>query len=368
MSKSKISITLTILTYSLFISALFLLFSMNIQTTIRNIDEEFLATQSGAYSILTDPQQQISEQVQETVLPAETVHEFKLFYDQRLMEILFPSAVGFCFLVAATSILLWWRLNQIKKREDQQIVHELMSIEWDEEVPKGNEALRSAYQYIKEQYEQHMQGFHRLQAYLSHDQRNTLMILKNNLNKGKVEAALKNTQSLTDRVDDILTLSDIQASKEGMCAVDVIIICADICDTYQSVYPNITFTFPDKELYVWAKPRWIRQAVGNLIDNAVKYGENKEIILLVKELQGCVIIQVQDHGIGIAPEKQEAIFQHNYRINELNKDGYGLGLSLVEHVCDLCNGCIYCESEQHQGTTFILSFQKYNLNESVNIQ
>ena len=72
-----------------------------------------------------------------------------------------------------------------------------------------------------------------------------------------------------------------------------------------------------------------------------------------------VIIIVKDHGIGISEEKQNQIFNHNYRINELNKDGYGIGLSLVSHVCDLCQGFVTVESKMQEGTTFYLSFPVY---------
>ena len=69
-----------------------------------------------------------------------------------------------------------------------------------------------------------------------------------------------------------------------------------------------------------------------------------------------VVVKVSDHGIGICEEEQEKIFQHHYRIQELKKDGYGIGLSLVQHVCDLCGGFVYVESTPHVETSFYLSF------------
>lgn len=46
----------------------------------------------------------------------------------------------------------------------------------------------------------------------------------------------------------------------------------------------------------------------------------------------------------------------NYCMNEFNKDGYGIGLSVVNHVYELCGGYAYVESEVDQGTIFYLSF------------
>ena len=88
----------------------------------------------------------------------------------------------------------------------------------------------------------------------------------------------------------------------------------------------------------------------------MKYGEDKPIFLSVKAKNGSVIVMVKDNGIGIREDKQEMIFGNRYRINELNRDGYGIGLSLVSHVCDLCGGFITVDSEPGKGSVFYLSF------------
>lgn len=119
----------------------------------------------------------------------------------------------------------------------------------------------------------------------------------------------------------------------------------------------ITFIFDeDADTEIIAKERWIYRAVANLVSNAVKYGEGKPIEVKVENKKHSVIVSVKDNGIGISPEAQEKIFNHRYRINELNKDGYGIGLSLVSHVCDLCGGFAAVESELGVGSVFYLSF------------
>ncbi|RAQ28269.1 hypothetical protein DPQ25_09705 [Hydrogeniiclostridium mannosilyticum] len=87
--------------------------------------------------------------------------------------------------------------------------------------------------------------------------------------------------------------------------------------------------FEGQDATILAKERWIYQAVGNLIDNAVKYGSEQPIAVFVQTRHGSVIITVQDHGIGIPLERQEQIFQNRYRVHQLKRDGYGIGLSLV---------------------------------------
>lgn len=109
-------------------------------------------------------------------------------------------------------------------------------------------------------------------------------------------------------------------------------------------------------MVIMAKERWIKRAVSNLLDNAIKYGDGKLVEVVVKRKHHSIIITVSDHGIGISEKKQAEIFNHQYRVNELNKDGYGIGLSLVSHVCELCNGFVIVDSEEGKGSTFYLSF------------
>jgi len=72
-----------------------------------------------------------------------------------------------------------------------------------------------------------------------------------------------------------------------------------------------------------------------------------------------VIIAVKDYGCGIPNDEQNKIFQNRYRVKDLNKDGYGIGLSLVSHVCDLCGGFVWLDSEKDKGSVFYLSFPAF---------
>jgi len=53
----------------------------------------------------------------------------------------------------------------------------------------------------------------------------------------------------------------------------------------------------------------LEQVITNLVTNAIKYGEKKPIEIEVAREPVCVVVRVRDHGIGIAPEKQQRIFE-----------------------------------------------------------
>jgi signal transduction histidine kinase len=101
-------------------------------------------------------------------------------------------------------------------------------------------------------------------------------------------------------------------------------------------------------------------AVGNLIDNAVKYsGEKKEIALeLVTPDIDTVMVRVRDKGIGIPSSELKRIFRRFYRVHGPaagNVKGTGLGLFIVRSIARRHGGDAFAESEgQGRGSTFTI--------------
>ena len=100
----------------------------------------------------------------------------------------------------------------------------------------------------------------------------------------------------------------------------------------------------------------LQQAILNLLTNAMKYSvENRGIDLRLRRLDGHAVIQVIDHGVGIAPEEVARIFEKFYRAPTVeNKliSGTGLGLTLVAHVAKAHGGRVDVQSAPGQGSTF----------------
>lgn len=90
-----------------------------------------------------------------------------------------------------------------------------------------------------------------------------------------------------------------------------------------------------------------------LLDNAFKYGKGKDVIIRTKNGG---IVEVQDHGVGIAKEDLPHIFDRFYRSDKSRgTDGYGLGLSIAKSIVDLHKGKIEVESKVGKGSTFKVS-------------
>lgn len=102
--------------------------------------------------------------------------------------------------------------------------------------------------------------------------------------------------------------------------------------------------------------------VFNLLDNALKYGkEDPEILIQVTGNEEQVELRVTDNGIGIPPGYRDRIFEKFFRVphgDTHNAKGYGLGLSYAAQVIKKHKGTMRVESEQGQGTSFIITIPK----------
>jgi signal transduction histidine kinase len=105
-----------------------------------------------------------------------------------------------------------------------------------------------------------------------------------------------------------------------------------------------------------ADPDAIQQAILNLLTNAMKYsGDAREIDLRLGARNGDAVIEVVDHGLGMAADEQKHIFEKFYRAPSHESRliaGTGLGLTLVAHIVKAHGGRVEVESAPGLGSTF----------------
>ena len=102
----------------------------------------------------------------------------------------------------------------------------------------------------------------------------------------------------------------------------------------------------------------IGHALGNLLDNAIKYsGASRRIVVTLAVESAEVVVAVRDFGIGIPREEHERIFDRFHRVGRgLVHDvkGSGLGLAIVKHIADAHSGSVTVESNPGGGSVFAL--------------
>jgi signal transduction histidine kinase len=119
---------------------------------------------------------------------------------------------------------------------------------------------------------------------------------------------------------------------------------------------RLQFRAETPERYVACDPFQIRQALDNLVSNAIKYTQNGgQVELIIEQSSVEVLIKVMDNGLGIPETDLPHIFDRFYRVSkESHRDieGTGLGLAIVKTIVEQHQGKIWVESALGHGTTF----------------
>jgi signal transduction histidine kinase len=118
---------------------------------------------------------------------------------------------------------------------------------------------------------------------------------------------------------------------------------------------KLDLSLPDELPMVMGSPIRLRQMIGNLIENAIKYTPSGGHVRVEGEAEAeQVILRVRDDGPGIPPADQPYLFDKFYRASNVPDDlsGTGLGLSIVKSIVDNHGGRIWVESKLGEGTTF----------------
>lgn len=163
---------------------------------------------------------------------------------------------------------------------------------------------------------------------------------------------------LTELVETMLDVSRISSGKLDLniSEVDLVLLVIDVVNRLQiqSITSNIPLNIktPD-HLRISVDPSRIAQVVENLLTNAIKYGDGKAVEISVSSNQDYAILRVEDHGLGIAKEHQERIFDRFERaISARHISGFGLGLYITRQIVEAHRGNISIKSELGVGSMF----------------
>jgi len=185
----------------------------------------------------------------------------------------------------------------------------------------------------------------------------------------------KSGQRLMDTLTGVLNLSRLEAGEMDLGAEPV-----DLAEQVREVAGELRPQAEEKGLRVQVqageKPTWARADGGgvqivlrNLVSNAIKYTKDGEIQLHAYQKTGHAIIEVEDSGIGMAPEKVEDLFRPFRQASEgvaREYEGTGLGLAVAQEAVEQMNGSIEVETEKGKGTTVRVRMPKEESRETGN--
>ena len=163
-------------------------------------------------------------------------------------------------------------------------------------------------------------------------------------------------------VDDLLDLSRVEfGGTDEWTEIDLGPVLVEVVSTNQHSAKRqglgLSLT-GSAELMVRGDRSHLVSVFSNLVDNAIKYSEAGGIVLVESMIQGDeIVVNVTDHGIGIAERDQKRIFERFYRVDKARSratGGTGLGLSIVRHIVLEHGGSIDVRSEEGIGSTFMV--------------
>ncbi len=184
------------------------------------------------------------------------------------------------------------------------------------------------------------------------------------------DSMLREVLHLSHLVENVLDVARIQNSSAKALAFTPVFprdLLTSLVSTYESWIRSRGF---DVTLHIddaIDEQSWDRDAVSrsvlNLIDNAIKYSgdENRVLDVMLRQTEASVVIEVKDHGIGIAADDLTHIFEPYYRAqfsDTQTRRGAGLGLTLVQQIIASHGGTIEVESKPGAGSTFRLLFPR----------
>lgn len=194
----------------------------------------------------------------------------------------------------------------------------------------------------------------------------TLKIYRDKMDDNQINARLtkigQHVNHMKSIMEDVLHLARIQAGRvefrPGLGDLDA--LCREIIEEYDSqpfYQGRISYECLDAPLAAFFDERLIRQAISNLLSNALKYSiTDSPVYLHLFANESAIIIKVADKGIGIPAEDQKHLFEPFHRAHNVGTiPGTGLGLSITKQAVEIHGGTITVESEAEKGTTFIVT-------------
>lgn len=171
---------------------------------------------------------------------------------------------------------------------------------------------------------------------------------------------------LTHLIDNLLEASRIQAGGLKLQATDVNLtrLAQKIVDGFQTQTDRHTFELDFQADFplVWGDPDRLREALSNLVSNAVKYSPEGGTIWVGGRVdQTGVTVYVADQGIGIPAEEQRRIFERFHRVEtglHRRTEGTGLGLYLVKAIVEAHGGRVWVESAPGRGSIFMFTLPR----------
>jgi two-component system, OmpR family, phosphate regulon sensor histidine kinase PhoR len=177
----------------------------------------------------------------------------------------------------------------------------------------------------------------------------------------------RNADRLKLLIEDLLSISELESGRVSLNLQPIPLrsVVDKVTADFRSRAAARSVTIIDRipELNVMADADRLEQVLGNLLDNAIKYGRVEGTVTLnARALEdGQVEVAVQDDGPGIPADAIERVFERFFRADKARsreQGGTGLGLSIVKHIVQAHGGRVWAQSQPGKGATFFFTLPR----------
>ena len=177
-----------------------------------------------------------------------------------------------------------------------------------------------------------------------------------------LEVVHQSGEHLRSLINDILDLSALESRE-----IRLKFHSLDLQKVAEEVVRELRLTAEGKGLQLrleggaavaWGDALRVRQVIGNIVSNAVKFTSEGEVVVQVETQADTAVVVVRDTGPGIAKNDQDTIFEEYRQSGAVHaqRTGTGLGLAITRRLVQLHGGSIHVDSELGQGSRFTVVF------------
>ena len=253
--------------------------------------------------------------------------------------------------------ILHFLLNVLELQNTYLIATILLSFVSYAAIILSNLAIDPLKEYVANLQNLSKETLHELNLPISTIKTNTQM-MKKNLHDEKALKRLQRIDTactmLEQRYHELEYMIKTQTSENIKEEIDLSILLKKRIEFLSPLYPQVTFNTTLESTQILNDSIGLSKVIDNLIENAVKYSPNTNIIDI--ELQNHTL-SIKDYGCGMDEVELLNIFD-NYYQSDSSMRGFGIGLSLVKRFCDAQGIRLSFKSKRDHGTTVLLKFKQ----------
>jgi len=170
----------------------------------------------------------------------------------------------------------------------------------------------------------------------------------------------RDVDRMNDMVEDLLELSRLESGRQqiSLAPLDLSALVAEVVAEYadRARGVDVRAQLPADAALALGESAKLRQALVNLLENALKNTPSGIITVSVERGDSHCRVRVSDSGVGIPREHLPHVFERFYKVDRARRDGgSGLGLAIVRHIIQMHGGEVSVESEEGAGSVFTFS-------------